>query len=334
MEISLILPIYNEAESITPLCKEIRAVMATITPDYEIVCVDDGSTDQTAAVLARLASAVPQIKVIQFTRNFGQTAAMSAGFQHAQGKILVPLDADGQNDPASIPDLLTKLAEGYDVVSGIRANRKDKWLTRKLPSWLANLLIGKITGVRLKDYGCSLKAYRAEAIRQIHLYGEMHRFIPALASQTGARITEVPVKHRPRLKGKTKYGLSRTLKVLLDLLTVKFLGTFATKPNYLFGGIGSVFCLAGILCGLEVLIEKYWAGTFAHRNPILLLAVFLFILGVQLVMMGLLAELLVRTYHESQGKQIYLVKQLINLEKKESDVRHYRHPLPSSLQAS
>lgn len=314
MDISIILPVYNEAENIEPLCKEIMTVMQKVGRAYEILCVDDGSGDTTADVLARLARQYSPLKVIRFTRNFGQTAAMAAGFQNAQGQIYLALDADGQNDPADIPTLLAKLEEGHDVVSGIRADRKDKWLTRKLPSQIANALISKITGVRLKDYGCSLKAYRAEYIDNIHLYGEMHRFIPALAAQAGAKIAEVPVQHRPRRKGKSKYGLSRTFKVLLDLMTVKFLGSFATKPNYLFGGLGSLLCIAGLLCGIEVLAEKYLSGVFAHRNPILLLAVFLFILGVQLIMMGLLAEILVRTYHESQGKPIYLIKERLNFE--------------------
>ena len=312
LELSIILPLYNEEENLAPLCEEIKAVMDKLNRSYEIVLVDDGSTDASPSVAKGLAQKNQQIKIVQFTRNYGQTAAIAAGFQHASGKIVIPLDSDGQNDPASIPDLLKKLDEGYDVVSGIRANRKDHWLKRKLPSFLANALISKMTGVSLKDYGCTLKAYRAEYIDNISLYGEMHRFIPALAKMAGAKITEIPVRHRARLHGISKYGMGRIFKVIMDLITIKFFGSFATKPNYLFGGWGAISCTAGMLCGLEVLIEKHWWGTFAHRNPVLLLAVFLFSLGVQFFMMGLLAELTVRNYYALNDKRFYLVKQLIN----------------------
>lgn len=321
MDISIILPVYNEAETTGPLCDEMVKVMEKLNRPYEILFVDDGSQDGTPRELEGLAQKYSQVKVIQFTRNFGQTAAIQAGFEHAKGKVYIVLDGDGQNNPASIPDLLDKLEEGYDVVSGIRKNRQDNFLTRKLPSFFANRLISKITGLKLKDYGCSLKAYRAESIDNIHLYGEMHRFIPALVHMSGAKITEMEVQHRRRLKGKSKYGPFRIFKVLMDLMTIKFLGAFATKPNYLFGGGGTFFCFAAVLCGVEVLIEKFMFGTYAHKNPVLLLAVFLFILGVQFFMMGFLAELLIRTYHETQGKRTYLVKKLIHFEKSGTKIR-------------
>jgi glycosyltransferase involved in cell wall biosynthesis len=254
---------------------------------------------------------------VQFTRNFGQTAAMSAGFRHAQGRVYVAMDADNQNDPADIPGLLAKLDEGYDVVSGWRKDRRDKLLTRRIPSMIANRLLSSVTGVRLKDYGCSLKAYRAKYIDSIGLYGEMHRFIPAYAHMAGAKVVEMPVRHRPRRRGESKYGLVRIFKVVMDLLTVKFLSSYATKPSYLFGGVGSLLCVAGLASAAEVLIEKFAVGTYAHKNPFLLLAVFLFFLGVQLMLMGLIAELLVRTYHESQGKPIYLVKRTVNVRTRE-----------------
>jgi len=277
------------------------------------VFVDDGSTDGSDILLKDLAKKDHRVKVIRFTRNFGQTAAMAAGFSFARGRIYIPMDADNQNDPADIPRLLSKLEDGFDVVSGWRKERKDKMFTRRLPSKIANWLLSVVTGVKLRDYGCSLKAYRAEYIDTIDLYGEMHRFIPAYAHMAGARVAEIEVGHRPRTKGSSKYGLARTFKVLMDLLTVKFLLSYAKKPGYLFGGIGSILCLLGVLSGVEVLLEKQFAGTFAHNNPFLLLAVFLFSIGVQLVMMGLIAELLVRTYHESQGKPIYLVKETVNV---------------------
>ncbi|HPM40918.1 MAG TPA: glycosyltransferase family 2 protein [bacterium] len=312
-DISVVVPFFNEAENIRELYDQVSGVLGRLGKSFEIIFVDDGSTDSGAAVVEGIAAADSRVKLVVLARNFGQTAAMSAGFSHARGRIYVAMDADLQNDPADIPDLLQKMGEGYDVVSGWRRDRKDPLVTRRIPSIIANRILSFVTGVKLRDYGCSLKAYRAEFIDPIELYGEMHRFIPAYAAMVGARVAEIPVNHRARAKGKSKYGLARIFKVLMDLMTVKFLSSWATKPSYLFGGIGSVLCIAGVLAAVEVITEKFASGTFAHKNPFLLLAVFLFFLGVQLVLMGLIAELLVRTYHESQGKPVYLVKRTVNV---------------------
>jgi glycosyltransferase involved in cell wall biosynthesis len=312
-DISIIVPFFNERESFPLLYEELLRAMEPLCKAFEIVVVDDGSTDGGAAVLDEYAARDSRLKVVHFTRNFGQTAAMAAGFSHAKGRIYVAIDADNQNDPADIPRLLAKLGEGFDVVSGWRRDRKDRLITRRIPSVAANRLLSAVTGVRLRDYGCSLKAYRAEYIDSISLYGEMHRFIPAYAHMAGARVTEMEVNHRARREGRSKYGLGRAFKVLLDLLTVTFLTSYATKPGYLFGGAGSVLCLAGLASAAEVIVEKALRGTFAHRNPFLMLAVFLFMIGVQMILMGLIAELLIRTYHESQGKPIYVVRNTVNV---------------------
>ena len=248
--------------------------------------------------------------MLEFVRNFGQTAAIAAGFEHAQGKIIIPLDADLQNDPRDIPRIMEKLQEGYEVVSCWRRDRKDPWLTRVLPSRLANRLISWISGVHLHDYGCTLKGYRRDIVRHIRLYGEMHRFIPIFATWAGARVTEIPVEHYPRLTGKSKYGMFRTVKVLLDLITVKFLGSYSTKPMYLFGGLGLVSFVGSALLSAATLYQKFFQEVKAHRNPLLLLSIFLAIVGVQFILIGLVAELIVRTYHESQDKPTYILKTL------------------------
>jgi glycosyltransferase involved in cell wall biosynthesis len=315
VDISVVIPIYNEEESIPPLYQALTAALEKIGRSYEIILVDDGSRDGSYAALCRVAEADKRVKVIQFRRNFGQTAAMAAGFDHAQGRVIIPMDGDLQNDPNDIPLLLEKIEEGYDVVSGWRKNRQDKTLLRKIPSRIANWLIGLVTGVKLHDYGCSLKAYRAEVLKGTRLYGEMHRFIPALANLMGAKITEVPVTHHARKFGKSKYGLKRTFKVLLDLLTVKFLSDYSTKPIYFFGGVGVTLCAGGVLAGLETLWAKYFQGVEVHKNPYILIAIFLFSLGVNFLLMGLLAEILVRTYHESQAKPIYWVRETKNFDK-------------------
>jgi glycosyltransferase involved in cell wall biosynthesis len=309
--ISIIVPVYNEEPNLVPLHGEIAAALDSTGRDYEIVYVDDGSNDGSFERLKALAAACPAVTVVRFRRNFGQTAALAAGIDAAVGDILIFMDADLQNDPADIPQLLQKLEEGYDVVSGWRRNRKDKTLTRKIPSNMANWLISQVTGVHLNDYGCTLKAYRREVLQNFKLYGEMHRFIPAYAFWAGAAITELPVNHRPRRAGKSKYGLSRILKVLLDLTTVKFLGAFATKPIYVFGTAGFAAMFMGILAALIVLYQKFVDGVYAYRNPVLLLGVFLFVVGMQFVMLGLLAELIIRTYHESQNKTTYVVRQIL-----------------------
>ena len=314
IDISVVIPVYNEVESLPHLYKALVESLDAVGRSFEILLVDDGSTDGSPERLREIAAADHRIKVIRFRRNFGQTAAMSAGFDHSRGRIVIPMDGDLQNDPGDIPLLLAKIDEGYDVVSGWRKNRQDKALLRKFPSRIANWLIGEVTGVRLHDYGCSLKAYRAEIVRGTRLYGEMHRFIPALANLMGARICEVPLRHHPRRFGKSKYGIKRTLKVVLDLLTVKFLSDYSTKPIYLFGGIGFTLCTLGVLAAGETVWEKLALGTYVHNNPFILIATFLFALGVAFVFMGLLAEIIIRTYHESQAKPIYWIGETCNLD--------------------
>jgi glycosyltransferase involved in cell wall biosynthesis len=318
LDITIVIPLFNEEESILPLYEKLLAVLPGLQRSFEIILINDGSTDGSQDVLNRLAQRDSRVRVIQLRRNFGQTPAMAAGFDHARGRIIIPMDADLQNDPVDIPLLLAKLDEGFDIVSGWRKNRQDKEVVRKLVSRLANWLIGVITGVKLHDSGCSLKAYRAEVLKGTRLYGEMHRFLPALADLMGARICEVPVTHHARQFGKSKYGLKRTAKVVLDLITVKFLAEFATKPLYMFGGIGALLFGAAVLAGAETLWERFSFGVYVHNNPFILIAVFLAILGVNFVLMGLLAELIVRTYHESQDKPIYHIRQTLNFEESNS----------------
>lgn len=315
-KVSIIVPVYNERHNLEPFVARLTQAMESTGEDYEVLLIDDGSTDGSDVYLETLPEKDPRIRVIQFRRNFGQTAAMAAGFDYAAGSILIPMDADMQNDPLDIPAILAKLREGYDVVSCWRKNRKDSWLTRKLPSKLANRLISHISGVHLHDYGCTLKGYRREVVAHIRLYGEMHRFIPVYASWAGAKVSEIPVRHHPRRAGSSKYGLSRTFKVILDLLTVKMLGSYSTKPMYFFGGVGLLSCAGGLIFALLTLIDKYVNNVKAHNNPFLLLAVFLFLLGVQFVFMGLVAELVIRTYFESQGKAPYIVRKIISCEDK------------------
>jgi glycosyltransferase involved in cell wall biosynthesis len=312
LNLSIIVPLFNEEESLMPLYNKLMTVLPQLGKSFEVIFVNDGSSDGSYNVLCRMAENDPKIKVINFRRNFGQTAAMSAGFDHARGEIIIPMDADLQNDPVDIPLLLAKLDEGYDVASGWRKDRQDKEVVRIIISKIANWIIGKFTGVTLHDSGCSLKAYRAEILRGTRLYGEMHRFIPALANLMGARICEVPVTHHQREFGRSKYGFKRVFKVALDLITVKFLASFSTKPLYMFGGIGvGLFGLA-ILAGVETIWERVARNVYVHNNPVILLAVFLGTLGVNFIVMGLLAELIVRTYHESQDKPIYHIRDLKN----------------------
>jgi glycosyltransferase involved in cell wall biosynthesis len=311
-EVSMVVPLLNERDNIGPLYEQITQTL-TDKYDYEIVFVDDGSSDDSFAVLARLQKVDAAVRVIRFRRNFGQTAALGAGFEHARGKIIIAIDADLQNDPADIPELIAKLNEGFDVVSGWRKKRHDNAITRRLPSVIANWLIAKITGVKLHDFGCTLKAYRSEVLAEIKLYGEMHRFIPALASWNGARIAECVVNHRPRTAGTAKYGLGRTLKVILDLITVKFLGSFSTKPIYIFGGLGLVSAFGATICGLAVIYQKFISPSHLamNRNPLLVLTALLITATIQFILMGLLAELLVRTYHESQNRPTYVIREIL-----------------------
>jgi len=310
--LSVVVPVFNEAENLEPLFTRLIKVLDGLEGRYEIIAVDDGSTDGSFAILKRLNEGNPQVKVVRFRRNFGQTAAFSAGFDRAQGEVVVTIDADLQNDPADIPCLLDKMAEGYDVVSGWRQDRHDRFLDRKLPSMIANWLISTVTGVHLHDYGCSLKAYHRDVVKNVHLYGELHRFIPALASWMGVSVAELPVTHHPRRFGKSKYGLSRTVRVLLDLLTVRFMLSYSARPMQLFGSVGLLSLVLGVGMGLYLSVQKVLYGyRYQIDRPLLLLSVLLMVVGVQVVSMGLLGELVVRTYHETQGKSIYMIREVI-----------------------
>ncbi len=305
--LSVIVPLYNEQENLPILHDRLTKVLAGFC-HYEILLVDDGSSDDTASIIQQLAQTDPHVKPILLKRNFGQTAAMMAGIDHSSGEILVPLDGDLQNPPEEIPKLVAKLAEGYDVCSGWRKQRNDKWLSRKLPSKLANKVISKVSGVHLHDYGCTLKAYRRDVIEDTRLYGEMHRFIPIYASWSGARIVEIPVEHSPRIHGKSKYGIERTFKVLLDLLVIMFLRNYFSKPIYVFGGFGMLNFILSLGTFSLMLYYKLAEDTSFIQTPLPLLAVFFFLMGFFSILLGFLAEILIRTYHESQGKPAYLVR--------------------------
>jgi glycosyltransferase involved in cell wall biosynthesis len=311
IDVSIVVPLFNEVESVEVLYEKLRLVVDGLDKSCEIIFVDDGSADGTYSVLKEILQGDPQVWVIRLGRNFGQTAAFSAGFDLARGDVIVTLDGDMQNDPADIPRLLEKTDVGYDVVSGWRVNRKEAFLTRRFPSQVANFLISKVTGIQLHDYGCSLKAYRRHVIKNIKLYGEMHRFIPALASWAGIQVAEVPVNHFPRRFGRSKYGLGRTFKVILDLLTVKFLLDYATRPIQVFGLIGLLSFLGGTGLGLYLTIERLFFKKPLGNRPVLLLAILLAVLGVQFLVMGLLGELVVRTYYEAQDKPIYSIRDLL-----------------------
>jgi glycosyltransferase involved in cell wall biosynthesis len=310
VNLSVLIPVYNEVENLKPLHHALSEALAGRA--YELVFVDDGSTDGSMEELNTIVQLDPaHTIVVELRRNFGQTAAIAAGIDHSNGEVIITIDADQQNDPADIPLLMEKIEEGYDVVSGWRIDRQDKLITRKIPSRIANWLISKVTGVRLHDYGCTLKAYRREVLQGFRLYGEMHRFIPAYAGWVGAKMIEIPVRHHPRKFGKAKYGLERTIKVILDLFTVKFLMSFANKPIYLFGGAGAglimlSFVLLGVLVARRIVLDEHLI-----RSPLLLMTVMLFILGFQSILMGLIAELLARTYHESQAKPTYSVRSVL-----------------------
>lgn len=308
-EVSIFLPVYNEEPNLRPLHAKLDAALKALGRSAEIVYVDDGSNDGSLKILREIAELDSRVRVIALRRNYGQTAAMAAGIDAARGKVLIPMDADLQNDPADIERLLNKLDEGYDVVSGWRKNRKDKMVTRKIPSMLANRLISWIGGVPLHDYGCSLKAYRRESLQDVRLYGEMHRFIPIYASWAGARVTEIPVEHHARTMGKSKYGLSRTLKVVFDLMTIKFMASYQTKPIYVFGSFGMLAFAISLFSGLYALFLKVIHKADLVQTPLPILSIVMFAVGVQFLLMGLLAEMLVRTYHESQAKSIYAVRE-------------------------
>ncbi|NCO75325.1 MAG: glycosyltransferase family 2 protein, partial [Cyanobacteria bacterium] len=312
MDLSLVIPIYNEAENIPLLIDAITNSLKDTKLTYEIICVDDGSQDKSTDVLKEIAQKNLYVKAVILRRNYGQTPAMAAGFETATGKVIITLDGDLQNDPADIPLLLSKLEEGYDLVSGWRKNRQDDALTRLLPSKIANIIIGKITGVKLHDYGCSLKAYRKELIADLNLYGELHRFLPALAYIEGAKITEIPVNHHPRRFGKSKYGLGRTFRVIMDLLTVFFMKKFLTRPMHVFGFFGLISLILGIFIGIYLTFIKFGLHQSIGARPLLILCVLLILTGVQLFSFGLLAELLMRTYHESQKRPIYRIRDIFS----------------------
>lgn len=311
LEISVVVPLFNEEDNIEPLLIRLREALEPLGKEYEIILVDDGSTDGSFESLRRLHARDPRLKVVRLRRNFGQTAAFSAGFDQAEGRVIVTIDADLQNDPADIPLLLAKLEQGYDIVSGWRKGRQDPFLSRRFPSMVANFLISEVTGVKLHDYGCSLKAYRREVVKNVDLYGELHRFIPALASWMGISLAEVPVTHHPRRYGKSKYGLSRTPRVILDLLTVRFLLSYSTRPIHIFGSLGILTSFLGaIILAYLGFIRLVLQLSIADR-PVLLLGILLFVVGVQFVTMGLLAELTIRTYHEARNKPTYMVREIL-----------------------
>ena len=310
LDLSVVVPLYNEEESLPYLVEQLTDALRPSGERFELVLVNDGSSDRTAEVLEQLSHNVPELVAVLLRKNYGQTAAMAAGFDVAQGDVIVSLDGDLQNDPADIPMLLAKLREGYDLVSGWRHQRQDAALQRKLPSRIANRLIGRVTGVKLHDYGCSLKAYRREVLSDMRLYGELHRFLPALAFIEGARITEVKVNHRARQFGSSKYGIDRTFRVLMDLLTVWFMKRFLTRPMYVFGFGGLIAMLGSLLASSYLLVVKLMGGDIGNR-PLLTLAVVLGLAGIQLFCFGLLGELLIRTYHESQGRPIYRIRETL-----------------------
>ena len=314
MDVSVIVPVYNESEALPILQEKLILALGGIGRAWEVIYVDDGSRDNSLAVLEQMASDDPEhIRVLSFRRNFGQTTAIAAGIEHSIGDVIVLIDADLQNDPADIPMLLEKLDEGYDLVSGWRVSRQDKFITRTLPSRIANGLISYVTGVKLHDYGCSLKAYRREVITGFRLYGEMHRFIPAYASSVGAKIIEVPVRHHPRKFGKAKYGLERTLKVTLDLFTVKYLISYSQKPIYLFGSVGVGLIFLSILDVIYLVMRRLIIGEHMIRSPLLQMGTMLFVMGFNSILLGLIAEQLMRTYHEAQSKPTYTLLKKINI---------------------
>ena len=311
MELSVVIPVYNEEENVQPLFREIKGILASLGKSFEIIAVDDGSNDGTFRELSRLHCAESSLKVVRLKRNFGQTAALAAGLAHADGDIVVLMDGDLQNDPADIPALLAKLDEGNDLVAGWRHNRRDSFFNRRLPSMIANRLISWTTKVKLHDYGCTLKAMRKDVAKGLRLYGEMHRFIPAIAYERGAHVAELKVNHRPRTRGTSKYGISRTLRVVLDLLTVKFLSSYSTRPAHIFGPIGVISGLIGFALALYLTVQKLFYDLDIGSRPLLLLAVLLIFIGFQFVTMGLLGEMLARTYHESQDRPVYVVGEVL-----------------------
>jgi len=313
-DVSVVIPVFNESENLEELHRELVGALEKTGRPFDVILIDDGSTDSSWAVLRSLQQKDGRVKLIRLRRNFGQTAALAAGFDHARGGIIVSLDADLQNDPNDIPSLIQKIDQGYDIVSGWRRNRKDKFFSRRVPSVIANTLISRLTRVRLHDYGCTLKAFRSEVIKNVKLYGELHRFIPAIASQLGVRISEVEVNHRPRKHGKSKYSIFRFTKVILDMMTVKFLLSYSTRPLQIFGLLGLGSGLLGFLISLWLSYQRLVLKVSVANRPLLLLGVLLIVIGIQFITLGLMAEIMVRTYHESSGKTIYVVREVIDSE--------------------
>jgi glycosyltransferase involved in cell wall biosynthesis len=311
MDLSIVIPVYNEEENVEPLVREITSAMNPLAKSYEIIIVDDGSGDRTFTILAGLRRRTPNLRAIALKRNFGQTAALAAGLIHARGEVVVLMDGDGQNDPADIPAMLAELDRGADLVCGWRFQRRDAILSRRLPSFIANRLISWATQVKLHDYGCTLKAMRKEVAVHLKLYGEMHRFIPAIAYERGARIAEMKVHHRPRLRGATKYGIGRTFRVILDLLTVKFLISYSTRPAHVFGPIGVASLGLGFAIAVYLSAQKFIYHQDIGARPLLLLGVLLIFIGFQFITMGLLGEMLARTYHESQGRPVFAIREIL-----------------------
>lgn len=311
--LSALIPVYNEEENLVALGAEVSGALGALGKPYEVILVDDGSRDTSWALIQDLVKKYPGFKGVRLGRNAGQTAALLAGIQHAGGEVIVCLDADMQNDARDVPKLLAKMNEGYDVVSGWRKDRQDRFLDRKLPSMIANGLISRITGVNLHDYGCTLKLYKAQYLKPLRLYGEMHRFVPAFAGFLGARIAEVPVNHRARTAGVSKYGITRTFKVLLDLMTVKFMDTYLGKPIYLFGGGGVGMGLLGVLFGAYTLYKKFYLGVFVKDQPLFQVSIFCLLIGFQMVLLGLLAEILVRIYYDLKDMRPYFVRETAGL---------------------
>jgi glycosyltransferase involved in cell wall biosynthesis len=311
VQVSVVIPVFNEEGSVVRVLEELRASMDALGMTYEVLVVDDGSVDATFEKLIGIKEAFKCLRVIRLRRNYGQTAALSAGFDRARGEYIVTMDGDGQNDPADIPALIQKLEEGFDLVSGWRQLRQDAFVSRKLPSFLANWLVAQVTGIHIRDLGCALKIYRAEVLRDISMYGDLHRFMPALVHQVGGRIAEIPVRHHPRTTGTSKYGLSRTKRVILDLMTVRFLMSYGTRPMHFFGTWGLRCLSLSALAGVFTVVTRVLDWRTLTRNPFLYLTLVCFLLGIQFISLGLLGEINIRTYHESQGKPIYFIKDIV-----------------------
>jgi len=310
--LSVVIPVYNEKESINFLYENLNKVLPAIKKPYEVILIDDGSRDNSFIELLKIHEKNPNYKIIRFRKNFGQTPAMSAGFDYARGDVIITLDADLQNDPEDIPTLLEKIDEGYDIVSGWRSNRQDKAVSRKLPSKIANWLIGRLTGVKIHDYGCTLKAYRKDVVKNVELYGEMHRYIPAVASWMGINVAEVKVNHHARKFGKSKYGISRTIRVILDIITIKYLLSFSQRPIQIFGLMGLIIGAAGSIITIYLIVMRAFFNVPLSDRPLFILSMFMIFVGIQLITMGILGELIMRTYHEASGKPTYAVKDIID----------------------